>query len=154
MCASLSILVHLTQKLPLSDPVLSSSVHWQHGITRLLFAIFCIEDIPELAIEITVLAQAPDQMTFVWWLSTISTIVHLGRHYYGYREASQNKADMVANAKEVFDVEQLKRIGFTAQQLKDANFTPKELMDAGYTAQELLGANFSDYVSTRRRRLV
>ena len=51
---------------------------------RELFTLFLLEDVPELAIEIMLVAAFPEQGKFVLWLSTIPTALKFIRHTLVY----------------------------------------------------------------------
>ena len=80
---------------------------------RELFFMFLIEDLPELVIEmLLVLLLDQDEMTFVWWLSTMSTVGHLLRHGIEFLVDRQLLHSLQTKLPEVFHKRgQLKRVG-------------------------------------------
>ena len=88
---------------------------------RKLFWMFLIEDVPELFIEILLVVFIDaNQMNFIWWLSTITTLFHLFRHTLEYVVGRRLLYKLKAKLPEVFrEPGQLKQVGFTVEQLRE-----------------------------------
>ena len=104
---------------------------------RELFWLFAIEDVPELIIEILLVVNLdPDELTLIWWLSTISTLFHLFRHTLEYVVGRRLLYKLKAKLPEVFqEPGQLKQVGFTVKQLREQHdYSWGKCKEAGYSA--------------------
>merc|ERR1712185_496453 len=105
---------------------------------EILVMLFMIEDFPELIIEILVLLVAGlNTSTLVWYLSTITTVVHMFRHLHAFYKSRKIHSKLLMNVPEYFTAAQLRELEFTARQLKEAGFSCKQLVGAGFSCAEL-----------------
>ena len=107
---------------------------------EILVMLFMIEDFPELIIEILVLLVAGlNTSTLVWYLSTITTVVHMFRHLHAFYMSRKIHSKLLMNVPEYFTAKQLRELEFTVSQLKEAGFSCKQLKDeCAFTGKELV----------------
>ncbi len=88
---------------------------------RELFWLFALEDVPELIIEILLVLNLDRQeLSTIWWLSTMSTLLHLFRHTVEYAVGRRLLYKLKAKVPAVFrEPGQLKQVGFTIKQLRE-----------------------------------
>ena len=106
---------------------------------RELFWLFAIEDVPELIIEILLVVNLDrDELTLIWWLSTITTLFHLFRHTLEYVVGRRLLYKLKAKLPEVFrEPGQLKQVGFTVKQLREQHdYSWGKCKEAGYSAKD------------------
>ena len=114
------------------------------NLRRELFWLFAIEDVPELIIEILLVVnlEDPDELTLIWWLSTITTLFHLFRHTLEYVVGRRLLYKLKAKLPEVFrEPGQLKQVGFTVKQLREQHdYSWEKCKEAGYSLEDTVSA--------------
>ena len=78
----------------------------------------------------------------IFWLSTVSTLLHIARHSFSFYESTRMVRDAKKRLRSVFTPRQLVNVGIfsTVQELRDAGFTTVRLKEDKFTAEELKGA--------------
>jgi len=75
--------------------------------------------------------------TLVWYLSTITTVVHMFRHLHAFYKSRKIHSKLLMNVPEYFTAKQLRELEFTVSQLKEAGFSCKQLKGAGFSCKQL-----------------
>ena len=76
------------------------------------------------------MALDPEQMTLVWFLSTIATVLHIARHTWTYVMSQRMVKDLKVRCKEVFMPEQLEKLGLSLREIMTLNFSVDEMKNA------------------------